>query len=164
MDIVRQFEERVLSIRNKLEPGMIHGDFNEQNILVEEINGEWQIKAILDFGDSNYSCYLYELAIAMTYMMLLKKDISAGGHVIAGYSSVIRISTIELLKVFIKECFIMMDSILIYLNHISDLCLCEIMPIPCNRSSYFFAPSRESLYFNYSVCRLEFINRTLAAV
>lgn len=80
---------------------MIHGDFNEQNILVEEVDGKWMIKAILDFGDSHYSCYLYELAIAVTYMILLKKDIGVGGQVIAGYLSVNPISSMEvkLLKV-----------------------------------------------------------------
>lgn len=96
LKIVQEFEERVLKVRDKLESGMIHGDFNEQNVLVEEINGKWMIKAILDFGDSHYSCYLYELAIAVTYMMLLKKDVAVGGHVIAGYLNVKQISPMEL--------------------------------------------------------------------
>lgn len=102
LEIVQQFEERVLRVRDQLEAGMIHGDFNEQNILVEATaDGNWRIKAILDFGDSQYSCYLYELAIAVTYMMLLKRDVLAGGHVIAGYFSVKQMSSFEfeLLKV-----------------------------------------------------------------
>lgn len=102
LDIVEQFERRVLTdARDKLETGMIHGDFNEQNILVAEINGKWTIKAVLDFGDSQYSCYLYELAIAVTYMMLLRRDVGVGGHVIAGYLGVKAISEMEfqLLKV-----------------------------------------------------------------
>lgn len=97
LEIVQEFEERVLKVRDTLESGMIHGDFNEQNVLVEEANdGKWMIKAILDFGDSHYSCYLYELAIAVTYMMVLKKDVAVGGYVIAGYLSVKQISLMEL--------------------------------------------------------------------
>lgn len=97
LEIVQEFEERVLNVRDTLESGMIHGDFNEQNVLVEEVgDGKWMVKAILDFGDSHYSCYLYELAIAVTYMVLLRKDVAAGGHVIAGYLSVKRISQMEL--------------------------------------------------------------------
>lgn len=99
MDVIDEFKQRVLEVRDQLEPGMIHGDFNEQNILVDEMNGKSRIKAILDFGDSHYSCYLYELAIAMTYIMLLKRDIRVGGHVIAGYLNVKPISDTELLKV-----------------------------------------------------------------
>lgn len=103
--IVQEFAERVLKVRDKLEAGMIHGDFNEQNILVEETDGNWRIKAILDFGDSQYSCYLYELAIAVAYMTLLKKDISAGGHVIAGYFSVKQLPAFEfdLIKVAMRQ-------------------------------------------------------------
>lgn len=80
---------------------MVHGDFNEQNVLIEEVDGRWKVKAILDFGDSQYSCYLYELAIAVTYMMLQGRSVKAGGHVIAGYCSVKPIGTSEfgLLKV-----------------------------------------------------------------
>lgn len=101
--IIQDFEDRVLAVRNDLEAGMIHGDFNEQNIIVNRENGtsEWKIAAVLDFGDSQFSCYLYELAIAMTYMMILGKDLNAGGHVIAGYTSVkqLKVWEINLLKV-----------------------------------------------------------------
>lgn len=102
-DIIKQFKDRVLTVREKLEKGIIHGDFNEQNIVVEKLNEEWTIKGILDFGDSQYSCYLFELAIAITYMIIVTKNLDAAGYVIAGYSKTRSIPDIEfsLLKVCI---------------------------------------------------------------
>ncbi|KAF2904075.1 hypothetical protein ILUMI_02092 [Ignelater luminosus] len=100
-DIIQQFKDRVLTVREILEKGIIHGDFNDQNIVVEKLNGEWTIKGILDFGDSQYSCYLFELAIAITYMVIVTKNLDAVGYVIAGYSKIRSIPDIEfsLLKV-----------------------------------------------------------------
>lgn len=59
----------------------------------------WDIAAVLDFGDTNHSCYLFELAISLCYIMLLAADsdpLDAGGHVIAGYSTVRRLPDVEL--------------------------------------------------------------------
>lgn len=64
---------------------------------------------ILDFGDIQYSYYAFELAIAMTYMMLMTGDPRAGGIVLAGYSVNRRVPDEEyrLLKVrYIRQKFI----------------------------------------------------------
>lgn len=100
-EVMKQFEDRIIAVSNKLNKGMIHGDVNEQNIVVENINGEWKIKAILDFGDAHYGCYLYELAIAITYMILVAKTLDVGGYVLAGFLRHMEISEQEfpLLKV-----------------------------------------------------------------
>jgi hydroxylysine kinase len=58
----------------------------------------WDIVAMLDFGDTQHSCYLFELAICICYMMLLAADsnpLDAGGHVIAGYSMVRPLPDVE---------------------------------------------------------------------
>lgn len=103
--IIENFKTRVLETNQKFEQGIIHGDFNEQNIIVQKVNGEWEIDSILDFGDTHHSCYLYELAIAMTYMILQGNDVDVGGHVLAGYLICRDIPEHEtrLLKVF--DCF-----------------------------------------------------------
>jgi len=44
------------------------------------------LKALIDFGDTHYCCYLYELALAMTYVILLTNNIESGGYVLGGYS------------------------------------------------------------------------------
>ncbi|KAJ8963239.1 hypothetical protein NQ318_018705 [Aromia moschata] len=101
LNVVEKFEDRVLSVSNDLERGLIHGDFNEQNIIVDKEGDDWSIKAVIDFGDCHVACYLYEIAITMTYMILQAKDLGAGGHVLAGYSSVRKLPDKEfsLLKV-----------------------------------------------------------------
>ncbi|KAG5866464.1 hypothetical protein JTB14_022612 [Gonioctena quinquepunctata] len=95
-DVIQEFQNRVLSISDSLERGLIHGDFNEQNIIVAEKNGEYELKAVIDFGDSHVACYLYELAITMCYMMLIEKDVWPGGYVLAGYSAVRKVQEKEL--------------------------------------------------------------------
>ena len=65
----------------------------------EPYGESWDIAAVLDFGDMQYSCYLFELAICICYMMLLAADadpLGAGGHVIAGYSTVRSLPDVEL--------------------------------------------------------------------
>lgn len=103
-EIIQEFEDRVLTKMDKLERGLIHGDFNEQNILVREVNGEWNISSILDFGDNQYSCYLFELTIAMTYVMIMKRSVNVGSYVLRGYSKIRKIPAeeLDLLKVCIR--------------------------------------------------------------
>ncbi|CAH0552030.1 unnamed protein product [Brassicogethes aeneus] len=101
--VINHFKNRVLPQSAKLEKGLIHGDFNEQNIITKK-NEDWSIYAILDFGDSHFSCYLYELAICITYMILQGGNIDVGGYVLAGYTAVRTVPDIEysLLKICIE--------------------------------------------------------------
>lgn len=58
----------------------------------------WDIAAVLDFGDTQHSCYLFELAICICYMMLLAANsnpLDVGGHVLAGYSMVRPLPDVE---------------------------------------------------------------------
>lgn len=88
--IIEAFETKVLPKMDTFEKGMIHGDFNEQNIIVDKHKqrDEYQIVGVIDFGDTCYSLLVFELAICMTYMMLQSKDLETGGLVLAGYNSV----------------------------------------------------------------------------
>lgn len=113
--IIQEFEDRVLTVRSNLEAGMIHGDFNEQNIILNNETGAWEIAAVLDFGDSQFSCYLYELAITMTYMMILGKDLNAGGHVMAGYASVKQLKPWETNLLKVNHYFAIYCTISIYI-------------------------------------------------
>ncbi|XP_077286531.1 hydroxylysine kinase [Arctopsyche grandis] len=90
--VIKAFQDQVMPVIPTLDKGLIHGDINEHNIIVSlkdpAKENDWRISAILDFGDSHKSCYLFELAIAMAYMMLLTGDVKTGGFVLAGYSTV----------------------------------------------------------------------------
>eukprot|EP00061_Rhincodon_typus_P006040 g26248.t1 len=57
---------------------------------------EFRISAILDFGDMSYGCFVYELAISITYLMIGRVEpLRVGGHVIAGFESVIPLTEDE---------------------------------------------------------------------
>ena len=82
-----QFEHHVLPIHDVLRYSIIHGDLNENNVLVEKN----EIVGFIDFGDICYSPLINEIAIAITYIMLLnKKDpIKKACEVLKGYHSVV---------------------------------------------------------------------------
>ena len=81
--------------------GIIHGDFNEQNILVDcetDNQNVYHVKGVIDFGDISKSCYLFEVAICIMYMMVEVTVIppnEAGGHLLAGYYSKKSLSDLE---------------------------------------------------------------------
>ncbi len=63
---------------------VIHNDANDYNILVNE--AEQRVTAILDYGDVVYSATVCNLAVALAYVMLDKRDpIGAAAQVVAAY-------------------------------------------------------------------------------
>lgn len=93
--VLEAYERRVAPHAADFGRGIIHGDFNEQNIVVSSsksddpnVEATWRIEGIIDFGDTVESCYVFELAIAMTYMMLQSGELSTGGLVLAGYQTI----------------------------------------------------------------------------
>ncbi|XP_049881066.1 hydroxylysine kinase [Pectinophora gossypiella] len=89
-EVIEEFKYAVVPQFEELEKGVIHGDVNEMNVIVERKPGggssEYRIAGIIDFGDIQYSYYVFELAITMTYMMLMTGDPRTGGYVLAGYT------------------------------------------------------------------------------
>merc|ERR1712168_1482925 len=100
-EVISEFQTVVLSKMDNLPKGVIHGDFNEQNILVQQNNENkelFDICGILDFGDSSIGCFVFDLAINIMYMMLESKSVyflDVGGHVIAGYLKIRALSDAE---------------------------------------------------------------------
>ncbi|CAF90719.1 unnamed protein product, partial [Tetraodon nigroviridis] len=109
------------------EAGLIHGDFNDLNVLVQpDDDGHHRISGILDFGDMHVSYYIYELAIVILYMMLEQPNpVEVGGPVLAGWESVLPLNEAE------KEC--------LYTLVISRLCQSLILA----RHSVMLHPDNE---------------------
>ncbi|XP_069140871.1 hydroxylysine kinase-like isoform X2 [Argopecten irradians] len=89
-DVIHSFQSDVTKNYNLLKSGTLHADVNDYNILVSEqpTNGEYDVIGVLDFGDSVYSCYVFEIAIIMCYVILesdVIDPIDAGGHTLAGF-------------------------------------------------------------------------------
>ncbi|CAB3225684.1 unnamed protein product [Arctia plantaginis] len=108
-EVIEEFKYAVLPRLDELEKGVIHGDVNEMNVIVGlkpgSSNSDYRITGIIDFGDIQYSYYVFEVAITMTYMMLITGDPRAGGYVLAGYTVNRRLPDEEyrLLKVLISS-------------------------------------------------------------
>ncbi|XP_078615663.1 hydroxylysine kinase-like isoform X1 [Branchiostoma floridae x Branchiostoma japonicum] len=91
-EIIQAFREKVLSRMDDLPQGVMHGDFNDLNVLVEEdpvTPSEYRVCGLLDYGDAIVNPYVFDLAIALMYFMSVVKDpITFGGHLVAGFESV----------------------------------------------------------------------------
>ncbi|XP_053983885.1 hydroxylysine kinase [Hylaeus volcanicus] len=100
--VIHAFEQNVLLAIPQLEQGVIHGDLNEQNIVISP-NGR-DIAAVIDFGDSHRACLIFELAIALCYMILQAGDLAMGKHVVEGYQEVRKLTDLEksILKVTVS--------------------------------------------------------------
>ena len=76
---------------------MVHNDLNDNNVLVEEVDGVQKVAGILDFNDALYTVRVAEPAIAGAYAMLRKDHpLNAMGLIIAGYHGVTPLTDGEL--------------------------------------------------------------------
>ena len=65
------FSARVKPAESRLQSGILHGDFNEQNILVDK-NDVGKVIGTIDFGDTHKGCYVFDVAIGIFGMMTSK--------------------------------------------------------------------------------------------
>ncbi|XP_033220105.1 hydroxylysine kinase [Belonocnema kinseyi] len=85
-EVIALFEEKVLAIMDRFAKGIIHGDLNERNIVMSP--DEKTVGSVIDFGDSHHSCVIFDLIIALCYMMMQSEDLESGKFVIRGYQTV----------------------------------------------------------------------------
>ena len=85
--VLARFERIVAPALGGLRKSVIHGDANDQNLLVEGAGeGEPTISGLIDFGDMVYSHLVHEPAIACAYAGLGKADpLRAAAQVVSGY-------------------------------------------------------------------------------
>lgn len=113
-EVIKEFTDTVLPKRHEIRSGFIHGDPNEQNILVLRKGGdsdpssddandnptedEYEVAGILDFQDGANTHPLYDLAMNIAYVSLqaVKFDpVDVGGHILAGYATQIDLPAVE---------------------------------------------------------------------
>ena len=97
--VVAAFQRDVLDskICDKLEKGIIMGDFNDANIIVDS---NFFVCGVIDFGDSVESWRILDLTVAMAYSMLSVyakngRSISAAAAFLRGYNDVCPITEDE---------------------------------------------------------------------
>lgn len=83
-------------------PGQIHGDVNEQNILVTvdpTPDSIPEICGLLDFQDAARSFPIYDLTMSVAYMIMTKRSdvqvLDVPGHILAGYMSLLELNRAE---------------------------------------------------------------------
>jgi len=109
---IMQFESEVLSKSTQLRRSVIHNDANDHNILVNEVNSVSVIDGIIDFGDMVHSHTIFELAIALAYVMLNKKDpLIFAGSVVHSYHQVLPLLEIEMDVLFYSICARLSQSV-----------------------------------------------------
>lgn len=95
--VIELFKSSVSPKYPSIRKSIIHGDFNDLNILVQpDSNGSHKISAVLDFGDMNNAFYIHELAITIAHMMSVHANpIEVGGAVLAGWESELPLTETE---------------------------------------------------------------------
>lgn len=83
---ILQFETIVVPELASLPQSLIHNDANDHNLL---ISSNPVSCALIDFGDMVYTCTIFELAIALNYIMLKKNEpLLSAISTIKGYAKV----------------------------------------------------------------------------
>lgn len=118
-DVIVSFEKEVLPVTEQLEQGVIHGDLNEHNIIMSP-DGE-DVVAVIDFGDSQRTCRVFELAIVLCYMILQAADVGMGKYVLEGYERVKKLSDAEKRILKVSVCARMCQSLVMgAYSHLHD--------------------------------------------
>jgi hydroxylysine kinase len=80
-----------------LPKAMVHNDLNDNNVLIDDVDGVQKVAGILDFNDALYTVRVAEPAIAGAYAMLRKDDpLRAMGLIVSGYHAVTPLTDDEL--------------------------------------------------------------------
>ncbi|XP_062819621.1 hydroxylysine kinase [Anolis carolinensis] len=99
--VIEEFEAKIVPKLSSFRPCINHGDLNDHNILIEVDSSSpgkpsSRVSGILDFSDMSYGYFVFEAAIAIMYMMIESEDpIRVGGHVLAGFESVVPLTQEE---------------------------------------------------------------------
>jgi 4-aminobutyrate aminotransferase-like enzyme/Ser/Thr protein kinase RdoA (MazF antagonist) len=99
------FDQRVTPLLDGLPRGVVHGDVNDHNVLVEprgaaQLDG-WRVSGVVDFGDMVHSYRVADLAIAIAYAMLDADDpLDVAAAVVRGFAERAPLDDAELFAVF----------------------------------------------------------------
>lgn len=155
-EVLERFEKAVLNKLDSLKSGIIHGDLNDQNLIVRKGAGdEWDVYGIIDFGDCHKAPIIFDLAIACTYLMLECKSMDpllSPAYVIAGYQSLRRVEENEFDIIYVRSSTFWLFAATAFAS------VCEL-----SKSITFFYTTRSSKTLIFSLLfrsqlLLEFVN------
>lgn len=96
--VYNNFTNEVIPKLGNLKKQIIHGDVNDENIIVvpNQSGDGHEVVSIIDFGNVSVSYRVFEVAICMMYMIMLRvgqgdthnEAIRMAGHMLHGYQSI----------------------------------------------------------------------------
>lgn len=90
-DLCRRFDADTRPHLDRLARGVVHGDLNDNNILVGHVSDaelDPVVTGIVDFGDMVHSYRIADLAIAIAYAMLGESDpLGVASEIVRGYAA-----------------------------------------------------------------------------
>ena len=103
--IGHEFDTRVKPLLATLPSATVHGDLNDNNVLVAASNGqsalEHRVSGIVDFGDMVHGYRVGDLAIAIAYAMLGSDDpLAVVAQVARGYAEQAKLTDEEMASLF----------------------------------------------------------------
>ncbi|NXC40498.1 HYKK kinase, partial [Penelope pileata] len=100
--VIQHFKEKVTPNLSSFRACINHGDLNDHNVLAP---GGFRLSGVLDFSDMSYGCYVFEAAIAIAYLMIESAEpLRVGGHVLAGFESIVPLRPEERAALFPLVC------------------------------------------------------------
>jgi 4-aminobutyrate aminotransferase-like enzyme/Ser/Thr protein kinase RdoA (MazF antagonist) len=94
--VLDRYEQRVLPVWSRLRQQVVHGDFNLDNVLLDERD---RVAGIVDFGDTGFSALVGDFAIGLASLLRgrPKQDVFRVARIaIDGYASLIPFEPLEL--------------------------------------------------------------------
>jgi len=150
-----QFERHVIPELPGLRKSLIQNNANDYNILTRENK---EVCGIIDFGDMVYSCTIFELAIALAYIMLDKDDpLEKASLVVKGYNEYLPLTETEL-----NLLYYMVSARLC-----TTLCMAALKRAESPENAYLFVsekPARKLLHHLLKINPVNFYNTMLEKI
>ncbi|GFT45188.1 hydroxylysine kinase [Nephila pilipes] len=104
LSVLDKYPSEIEKNMDHLTRGIIHGDFNGHNILVqmkstEENANVISIDGVLDFEDMHHGTYVWDIGLMLAYTFMDCKTmdpLEGAGHALAGYLSLRYLSSLEM--------------------------------------------------------------------
>ncbi|XP_039714301.1 hydroxylysine kinase [Pteropus medius] len=108
--VIQRYRDEVMTKLSQFRECINHGDLNDHNILIEPSasacgDATYRVSGVVDFDDMSYGYYVFEVAITIMYMMVESKTpVQVGGHVLAGFESIVPLTPVERGALFLLVC------------------------------------------------------------
>jgi 4-aminobutyrate aminotransferase-like enzyme/Ser/Thr protein kinase RdoA (MazF antagonist) len=91
------FTEKVLPRIPSLRKGIIYNDANDRNVIVSQDSFNPKVAGVIDFGDSVYTCQVFEVAIAAAYAIMDKQvPLDAAATLVKGFHAAFPLTEVEI--------------------------------------------------------------------